>query len=106
MSTEKAIVIRDLDLPSDGASLQRVWREIGWSDSNRTDRMMLEFYTEGSTGVGTIDDDVECAVLTQPGTMRLDTKDLPLCVVSAVTTSRIARGLSLAQKLTARQLAK
>ena len=106
MSTEKAIVIRDLDLPSDGASLQRVWREIGWSDSNRTDRMMLEFYTEGSTGVGTIDDEVECAVLTQPGTMRLDTKDLPLCVVSAVTTSRIARGLSLAQKLTARQLAK
>ena len=106
MSNEPAIAIRDLDLPLDGSALQRVWREIGWSDSARTDRAMLEFYSEGSAGVGTINGEVECAVLIQPGTMRLDATDLPLCVVSAVTTSRIARGLSLAQKLTARQLAK
>lgn len=106
MSNESAIAIRDIDLPLDGAELQRVWREIGWSDSARTDRSMLEFYAEGSAGVGTINGEVECAVLIQPGTMRLDATDLPRCVVSAVTTSRIARGLSLAQKLTARQLVK
>ena len=98
------IQIRDLDLPADGKSLQRVWREIGWSDSERSDRAMLDVFAEGSASVGTINDEVECAVLTQPGTMRLDQQDLPLCVVAAVTTSRIARGLSLAQKLTARQL--
>ena len=67
---------------------------------------MRDFYTEGETGVALINGEVECAVLTQPGTMRLDQTDLPLCVVAAVTTSRIARGLSLAQKLTARQLVK
>jgi hypothetical protein len=94
------IQIRDLDLPADGKSLQRVWREIGWSDSERSDRVMLDVFAEGSASVGTINDEVECAVLTQPGTMRLDQQDLPLCVVAAVTTSRIARGLSLAQKLT------
>ena len=65
---------------------------------------MRDFYAEGETGVALIDGEVECAVLTQSGTMRLDQTDLPLCVVAAVTTSRIARGLSLAQKLTARQL--
>ena len=68
MSNEPAIAIRDLDLPLDGAALQRVWREIGWSDSARTDRAMLEFYSEGSAGVGTINGEVECAVLIQPGT--------------------------------------
>lgn len=87
-------------------ALQRVWREIGWSDSKQTDRAMRDFYAEGETGVALINGEVECAVLTQTGTMRLDQTDLPLCVVAAVTTSRIARGLSLAQKLTARQLVK
>ena len=93
MSNEPAIAIRDLELPSDGAALQRVWREIGWSDSARTDRAMLEFYSEGSAGVGTINGEVECAVLIQPGTMRLDATDLPLCVVSAVTTK--VKGVTL-----------
>ena len=59
-------------------ALQRVWREIGWSDSKQTDRAMRDFYTEGETGVALIDGEVECAVLTQPGTMRLDQTDLPL----------------------------
>lgn len=98
------IEIRALDLDGDMSSLQRVWREIGWSDSERTDKSMRDFYAEGETGVAAINGDVECAVLTQTGTMRLDHDDLPACVVAAVTTSRIARGLSLAQKLTTRQL--
>ena len=106
MSNEPAIAIRDLDLPLDGAALQRVWREIGWCESARTHRAMLEFYSEDSAGVGTINGEVECAVINQPGTMRLDATVVPLCVVSAVTTSRISRVLSLAQKLTALQLAK
>ena len=96
--------IRDLEIDTDMPALQRVWREIGWSDSKQTDRAMRDFYAEGETGVALINGEVECAVLTQSGTMRLDQTDLPLCVVAAVTTSRIARGLSLAQKLTARQL--
>ena len=38
--------------------------------------------------------------------MRLDQVDLPLCVIAAVTTSRIGRGLGFAQNLTAWQLAR
>ena len=106
MSDELHIDLRDLEIDADMPALRRVWREIGWSDSKQTDRAMLDFYAEGETGVALINGEVECAVLAQYGTMRLDHHDLPLCVVSAVTTSRIARGLSLAQKLTARQLVK
>ena len=46
------------------------------------------------------------SVRAQTGSIRLDHEDLPLCVIAAVTTSRVARGLSLAQHLTARELAK
>jgi hypothetical protein len=38
--------------------------------------------------------------------MRLDQVDLQLCVIAAVTTSRIGRGLGFAQNLTAWQLAR
>ena len=106
MSDEPQVNIRDLEIDADMPALQRVWREIGWSDSTQTVRAMLDFYAEGETGVALINGEVECAVLAQRGTMRLDHQDLPLCVIAAVTTSRIARGLSLAQKLTARQLVK
>lgn len=106
MAQQVSIEIRDLDREKDMSALQRIWREIGWSDNERTDQAMTVFFTEGSTSVGVVNGEVECSVQAQTGTMRLDQEDLPLCVIAAVTTSRVARGLSLAQQLTARELAK
>jgi len=100
------IEIRDLDFEQDMASIRRIWREIGWSDSERADQAMPAFFETGSSSVGVANGEVECAVQAQSGTMRLDNQALPLCVIAAVTTSRVARGLSLAQQLTARELAK
>jgi len=106
MAQEVSIEIRDFDIEKDMFSVQRIWREIGWSDSERTDKAMTAFFETGSTSVGLVNREVECSVQAQTGTMRLDHEDLPLCVIAAVTTSRVARGLSLAQQLTARELAK
>ncbi len=116
MAQDANIEIRDFDMDKDMTALQRIWREIGWSDSERVDQAMTTFYSEGSCSVAVIkgtaqdrpvgSDSVECAVHAISGTKRLEETDLPLCVIAAVTTSRVARGLSLAQKLTARELAK
>jgi predicted acetyltransferase len=106
MAQEVSIELRDFDIEKDMVSVQRIWREIGWSDSERTDQGMSAFFETGTTSVGLVNDEVECSVQAQTGSMRLDHEDLPLCVIAAVTTSRVARGLSLAQQLTARELAK
>ena len=105
MAQETSIEIRDFHIERDMASVQRIWREIGWSDSERTDQAMTAFFETGTTSVGLVNDEVECSVQAQSGSMRLDHEELPLCVIAAVTTSRVARGLSLAQQLTARELA-
>lgn len=105
MAQETSIEIRDFHIERDMASVQRIWREIGWSDSERTDQAMTAFFETGTTSVGLVNDEVECSVQAQSGSMRLDHEELPLCVIAAVTTSRVARGLSLAQQLAARELA-
>ena len=99
------VEIRDLDFPKDMDAIKRIWREIGWADNDQVEKGMDICYPVGHTSVATIAGEVECAVETIPGVMRLQQTDLPLCVVAAVTTSRVARGLSLAQTLTARELA-
>ena len=106
MAQDVSIEIRDFDMDKDMAAIQRIWREIGWSGSEKTDQATKVLFTEGSTSVGVVNGEAECSVQAQTGTMRLDQEDLPLCVIAAVTTSRVARGLSLAQRLTARELAK
>ena len=105
MQNAENMQIRDLDLAKDMDAIKRIWREIGWADDERIEKAMDICYAVGHTSVATIADEVECAVETVPGVMRLQQTDLPLCVVAAVTTSRIGRGLSLAQQLTARELA-
>lgn len=97
--------IRDLDLDRDLPALKRIWREVGWIDYERGEAAVAQFFDCGRTLVAQLHGSAECAVHTVPGTLRLQTTDLPLCAVTAVTTSRIARGHAFAQHLTARQLA-
>ena len=105
MQSASNVEVRDLDFPKDMDAIKRIWREIGWADNDQVEKGMDICYPVGHTSVATIAGEVECAVETIPGVMRLQQTDLPLCVVAAVTTSRVARGLSLAQTLTARELA-
>jgi len=97
------INIRAFDYQQDLAAVKRIWREVGWVDSD-SDQYVDDFFAVGSTLVGTIDDVAECSVHITDGSLRLQASDLPLCAVTAVTTSRIARGHAFARRLTAQQL--
>ncbi len=98
--------LRNFDFARDLAAVKRIWREVGWVDDEHSEKQLDHFFAGGSAMVGTINDVPECSVHITPGAMRLQVTDLPLCAVTAVTTSRIARGQAFAQRLTARQLAR
>ena len=106
MAKRSGVEIRDLDAVRDMPAIRRIWREIGWASDKRAEKQIPVFYKAGSCSVAAFDDQAECAVHAIPGQMQFDKTLLPLCVIAAVTTSRIGRGISLAQRLTARELAK
>ena len=95
---------RPFDYDKDLADVKRIWREVGWIDDDHGEKALDHFFAVGNTRVGTIDGTPECSVHIVPGTMRLHETDLPLCAVTAVTTSRVARGHQFAQRLTSEQL--
>jgi hypothetical protein len=98
------IQTREFDYEKDLAHVKRIWREVGWVEDDDDEKQLDHFFAVGRTLVGTIDGIPECSVHITPGTMRLLQTDLSLCAVTAVTTSRIARGHQFAQRLTAAQL--
>jgi len=106
MSNELSNVteIRPYSEAEDLAAVRRIWREIGWTDDENDDKQVQIFFSVGTTLVATINGAAECSVHCTEGTMRLQETDLDLCAVTAVTTSRIARGHAFAQRLTAAQL--
>ncbi|MBT7334139.1 MAG: GNAT family N-acetyltransferase [Gammaproteobacteria bacterium] len=106
MTTDDAIIqSRAYVRETDQAAVQRIWREVGWIDKDNQTHLD-DFLADGDVLLATLDDEPECAVVTVPGTLRLQSVDLPLCAVTAVTTSRVARGRGMARRLTALQLAK
>ena len=100
------IEYRQLNFNKDIQSIKRIWREIAWATHENKEKAMDIIFAVDDTVVGCINGEPECSVLAQSGTMRLDETDLPLCVIAAVTTSRIGRGQGFAQNLTAWQLAR
>ncbi len=98
IGTRAFVLEKDLD------AVKRIWQEVGWVEEEHEIAQLDHFFACGRTLLGTMDESPECSVHVTRGTMRLDASDLPLCAVTAVTTSRIARGHSFAQRLTAQQL--
>lgn len=89
----------------DHDAVVRIWREVGWIDSDSEAAAVEHFLVGTECLVARIDGEAECAVMTTPGAIRYQDVDLPLSIVSAVTTSRIGRKLGLASKLTSRAVA-
>ena len=96
--------IADYDPGRDARAVQRIWREVGWIDAERAG-LVSRLFECGDAVVFRLHGEAECAVHTTPGKMRHGTEDLELLAVTAVTTSRIARKLGAAGRLTARALA-
>ena len=95
--------IRDFDYATDLDAIKRIWREVGWVDETE-DKYLDDFFAVGDTLTACIAGVPECSAHTVDGSLRLQSTDLPLCAVTAVTTSRIARGQAFAKRLTALQL--
>lgn len=95
--------IRPFDFAHDLAGVKRIWREVGWVDADN-EKVLEHFFACGDTLVATMNGTAECSVHVVDGTLRLQETDLDLCAVTAVTTSRIARGHAFAKRLTAQQL--
>ena len=113
--------IRAYERERDLKAIQRIWCEIGWIDSKRGEKALADFLAAGSCLTAVLNGEPECMVHTTRDAMRYSnaardpslnsnlasevTEDLPMCAVTAVTTSRVARRLGFALRLTARQLA-
>ena len=103
-SRDAEIEIRDYVHAQDLAEVKRIWQEVGWVEDEHEINQLDHFFQAGATKVATINGSVECSVNVVPGTMRLHETDLSMAAVTAVTTGRVARGYSFAQKVTALQL--
>ncbi len=97
-------IIRELEPERDLDDIQRIWLEVGWLEKT-PDRYLPDAFAVGHTLVAEMNGAVECSVLTNEGDIRYQDSLLPLTVVAAVTTSRVARRKGLAKMLTARQMA-
>ncbi len=97
--------IRPFDLKEDVRAAERIWAECGWVEGPEQTSYVKHFLGTGDCIVGCLNGTPECVVHTVPGTIRYLDRPLPLCVVTAVTTSRIARKQGFARVMTARALA-
>lgn len=97
---------RRYDEERDLPAVTRMWREVGWIDGSDAQATALRrFFDVGDAVVATIGGEAESAVHRTTGAFRHRDTDLPLCAVSAVTTSHVARRQSMATELVAEALA-
>ncbi len=90
----------------DLAAVTRMWREVGWiDDSDAHAEALRDFLGCGAALVTDVGGHAECLVHRSPGTIRYDGIDLPLCAITAVTTSHVGRRQGLASILMAETLA-
>lgn len=96
---------RPYDPDRDLAAVQRIWREVGWIDSTKGEESLVPHLAAGEALVATIRGEAEALAVATPAEISYLGTPLSLCAVTGVTTSRIARRLGFAQKLTAGLLA-
>jgi len=96
---------RKYDPVKDIEAARRIWCEVQWIEESSDEKVLDAFLKEGRALVADRDGSAECLVTANPAKLRYLNKDLPLSVVTSVTTSRIARKQGLAKKLTAQLIA-
>ena len=95
------MVGRPYDEERDIEAVTRMWREVGWiDDTDRQAAGLRDFLQGGDSIVADIGGEAECLVQRAPGSLRHGERDLPLCAITAVTTSHVARRQGLASALT------
>ncbi len=106
MGQTRGMVGRRYHEERDLAAVTRMWREVGWIDDTDAQADGLrDFLGCGSSLVADVRGQAECLVHRSPGSLRHGTTDLPMCAVTAVTTSHVGRRQGLASALMAETLA-
>ena len=82
----------DEDLPA----VQRIWQECGWVDEDEAEHL-ADFFTDADAVVAELDGDAEACTSVHDGTLDHTGTELPLAVVTSVTTSRVGRRQGLAR---------
>jgi hypothetical protein len=84
-------------------AVHRIWMEVGWvEDGNDRQRDAMRDFAAASHGhVAIVDGEAEAFGHWTPGSFWYVDRALPMCAVTAITTSRIARKLGCASALTA-----
>lgn len=96
------------DFDRDITDVLAIWHEAGWWDgAERQEQQIRAFFraNDRRSIVGRVRGRGESAVHGSLGSLRFRTTEVPLGAVTAATTSRVARRLGLASRLTARLLA-
>jgi GNAT superfamily N-acetyltransferase len=100
------MTLRLYDEKKDKKSVQRIWRECGWLGKDKNELKAMDiFISTSKPWVAELNGEAECFVITTKGTIQHLNDAVPLCAVTTVTTSRIARRQGLARRLTAAALA-
>jgi len=87
-------------------AVHRIWLEVGWVEAgNERHTAAMRDFVAGSHGmVALVDGEPEAFGHWTPGTVWYVDRALPMCAVTAITTSRVARRQGLASALTATAL--
>jgi GNAT superfamily N-acetyltransferase len=80
----------------DLADVQRIWQECGWVDEDEAEHLD-DFLADADTVVAELEGDAEACTSIHDGSLHHTGTDLPLAVVSSVTTSRVGRKQGLAR---------
>jgi hypothetical protein len=98
------VICRNFDPQKDRRAAHRIWEETGWLEEGSKESLELSLDT-CSSWVAELGGEVECLVLTAPGSMRYLLHEIPFSSVCAVVTGRAGRKQGLATFLTARAVA-
>ena len=99
------MTVRPYEADRDRAAVRRIWREVGWIETEAQEKGLDVFLEPGRRLVAELDGAPECLVTTHRGILTYQNEEISLSCVTCVTTSRIARKRGLASRLTARALA-
>ncbi|HOG48607.1 MAG TPA: GNAT family N-acetyltransferase, partial [Anaerolineae bacterium] len=101
------MTLRPYNPAKDREAAQRIFCEVGWSDRKAEQEEAIDLaLSAGPTFVAELAGAAESLVATAPATYRYLEEDLPLCAVTDVVTSHVARKEGLASRLTALSLAR
>ncbi|UCF96836.1 MAG: hypothetical protein JSV89_16905 [Spirochaetaceae bacterium] len=98
------MICRKFDPHKDITAAHRIWEETGWLELGSEESLELALEACG-VWAAELAGEVECLVLTAPGTMRYLLQELPFTSVCAVVTGRAGRKQGLATFLTAQAVA-